>query len=52
MRILSININDFGGVNEHLMQYKYFHKKFQKECIDWRYWSKIDKHAVLELFLE
>ena len=34
MRILSININDFGGINEHLMRYKYFHEIFQKECIE------------------
>lgn len=52
MRILSININDFGGINEHLMQYKYFHNKLKRECIDWRGWSKINKHAVLELFFE
>lgn len=38
MRIMSLNINDFGGVTEKLMGQKIVNYQ-GKECIDWKYWE-------------
>lgn len=51
MRILSINMNDFGGTNNHLLEHKTYNAWTDRECIDWKYWSSIDKRNVFELFL-
>ena len=39
-RIMSINMNDFGGKNEHLMRHRYFNNRDRKYRIDWKYWAK------------
>ncbi|WP_147331576.1 endonuclease/exonuclease/phosphatase family protein [Dorea formicigenerans] len=39
-RIMSINMNDFGGKNEHLMNHRYFNNRDRKYQIDWKYWAK------------
>lgn len=49
MRILSININDFGGLENHLMEHKKYNAWVGRECIDWKYWSTIDKEGVTSL---
>ena len=51
MRILSININDFGGLENHLMEHKKYNAWVGRECIDWKYWSAIDKDVVFNKFL-
>lgn len=43
MRIMSINMNDFGGKNKHLMNYRYFSNRDQSRHIDWKQWSRHDK---------
>lgn len=45
-RILALNVNDFGGTNNHLMDYQYFNNRDRKRHIDWRGWAQIDKKAV------
>lgn len=52
MRILSININDFGGLENHLMEHKIFNAWLGRECIDWKFWSTIDKEEVVNKFLK
>lgn len=52
MRILSININDFGGLENHLMGHKKYNAWVGRECIDWKYWSTIDKEGVFNRFLK
>lgn len=37
---MSINMNDFGGKNEHLMSHRYFNNRDRKYRIDWKYWAK------------
>lgn len=37
---MSINMNDFGGKNEHLMNHRYFNNRDRKYQIDWKYWAK------------
>lgn len=51
MRIVSINMNDFGGTNNHLMEHKVYNAWVGRECIDWKYWSLIDKRNVFDMFL-
>ena len=34
MRLLSINMNDFGGSQEHLMEHKKYNAWLDRECID------------------
>ncbi len=48
---LSININDFGGLENHLMEHKKYNAWVGRECIDWKYWSAIDKDVVFNKFL-
>ena len=46
MIIISLNINDFGGTNEHLA----CHKKtnyYGKEVTDWNSWKKVSKTYVI-----
>ena len=45
-RIMSINMNDFGGKNEHLMSHWYFNNRDRKYRIDWKYWAKQVKKDV------
>ena len=40
-RIMSINMNDFGGKNEHLMSHWYFNNRDRKYRIDWKYWQNM-----------
>ena len=43
-RIMSLNVNDFGGKVYHLQEYKYFNKNKNKNCINWKAWSRmVDK---------
>lgn len=51
MRLLSININDFGGGKEHLMKHKKYNAWLGRECIDWKYWSSIDKKSCFDMFI-
>ena len=39
-RIMSINMNDFGGKSEHLMTHRYFNNRDRNYHIDWEYWAK------------
>ena len=52
MRILSININDFGGLENHLMEHKKYNAWVGRECIDWKLkplvkWLMIGCHLSL-----
>ena len=48
-RILSVNINDFGGKTGHLMNHRYFNNLDRRNHIDWKYWAKqFDKTEVWE----
>lgn len=49
MKILSVNINDFGGLENHLMEYKRTNY-YGKEVIYWEKWSMIDKSRQEEKF--
>ena len=51
MRLLSINMNDFGGSQEHLMEHKKYNAWLDRECIDWKYWSSIDKRCYFDMFI-
>lgn len=43
-KIMSINVNDFGGKSDHLLNHKYFSNYDRKDHIDWKYWGKkVDK---------
>lgn len=46
MIIISLNINDFGGVDEQLMRYKRINY-MGKEVINWNSWKKIDKTYII-----
>lgn len=39
-RIMSINMNDFGGKSEHLMTHRYFNNRDRNYHIDWEYLAK------------
>lgn len=52
MRLLSINMNDFGGSQEHLMEHKKYNAWLDRECIDWKYWSSIDKSCYFDMFIQ
>ena len=47
MLITSLNINDFGGTNEHLANYRKTNY-YGKEVIDWSSWKKIEKTIVID----
>lgn len=47
MKILSWNVNDFGGSEEHLMCYKKIDFS-GRERLDWGYWKSIDKTDISE----
>ena len=47
MIIVSLNINDFGGINEHLANYKRFNYKGDK-VTDWGAWKKIEKTTIID----
>ena len=49
MRILNLNVNCFGGSENHLMEHKKFNY-YGKEVIDWNSWSKIDKKKQVKDF--
>lgn len=51
MLIISLNINDFGGTDEHLAKYKKINC-FGKECFDWNAWRKIPKVHIIEWLKE
>lgn len=51
LRIMSINMNDFGGKKRHLMEHKYFSNRDREKHIDWLYWAKyVDKSETWEAF--
>lgn len=47
-RIMSLNVNDFGGKTSHLMNYRYLNENDKKYYIDWKAWAKIDKTKTWE----
>lgn len=48
-RILSINVNDFGGKTAHLMSHRYFNNRDRRYHIDWQYWAtQVDKTLIWE----
>lgn len=51
MKIISLNINDFGGIQNHLMNYRKVNGN-GKKVIDWSEWKKIDKSDVLNGLIE
>lgn len=52
-RIISLNVNDLGGVNNHLMNHRYFNNRDRKYHIDWKYWARhIEKKAVWDSLKE
>lgn len=49
--VLSLNINDFGGINHHLMEYKRLNWKGD-EVTDWDTWKKcVDKKGTCNAIL-
>ena len=38
-RVLSLNVNDFGGKTDHLMEHQYHNRRYNRDCIDWIYWA-------------
>lgn len=46
MLIISLNINDFGGTDEHLAKYKKINC-FGKECFDWAHGERFLKCILL-----
>lgn len=42
MLIMSLNINDFGGVDKHLVDHK-IDGRYGNKIIDWEAWKRIDK---------
>lgn len=53
MKILSLNLNDFGGNNDHLFEHKTFNTYLGKECIDWKYWRQcVDKKTTIDKIRE
>ncbi len=45
LSILSLNVNDFGGINNHLMEYKKLKRNGDK-VTDWETWSEsVDKNS-------
>lgn len=46
-RIMALNINDLGGISNHLMEHRYFNNRDRRTHIDWKYWARhIDKKVV------
>lgn len=50
MKILSINMNSFGGKTEHLMNYQYYSDRNRRYCIDWKNWAKLNKTKIWSSF--
>lgn len=48
--IMAINVNDFGGKKEKLMQHRYFSNRDREYHIDWKHWAQIDKTETWERF--
>lgn len=51
MLIIGLNINDFGGTDEHLANYKKINY-YRKECFDWATWRKIPKTHIIDKLKE
>lgn len=49
MKVLNININNFGGSEKQLMAYKKINNK-GIEVIDWKRWAEIDKTSQVDNF--
>ena len=47
MLVISLNINDFGGTNERLADYKRINYN-GKECFDWGAWRKVPKAYIID----
>ena len=47
MLIISLNINDFGGVNEQLANYRKINY-YGRTVTDWDFWRKIEKTIVIK----
>lgn len=48
-RIMSININDFGGKTEHLMEHRFYNNRDGRHYIDWKSWAEqFDKTEIWE----
>ncbi len=39
-RFMALNINDMGGIGNHLMAHRFFSKVDGRSHINWKYWSK------------
>ena len=44
LTILNLNVNDFGGISHHIMEYRKLNNQ-GKEVIDWVSWKNVDKKA-------
>lgn len=48
-----MNVNDFGGINNHLMNHRYFNNRDRRTHIDWKYWARyIDKKVIWDSLKE
>lgn len=47
MLIISLNINDFGGVNEQLANYRKINY-YGRTITDWDFWRKIEKTIIIK----
>ena len=48
-KVMAININDLGGISDHLMDHKYHN--CNRNYIDWKYWAEqVDKSATWNAF--
>lgn len=39
LRVMSLNLNSFGGKSEHLMSHQYYSNRDRRYHIDWKYWG-------------
>ena len=51
VKIIDLNVNDFGGAENHLMEYKTINCH-GKEVIDWKRWREVNKSIPLKRIFE
>lgn len=49
-KVLSINMNSFGGRDRHLMDCQYYNREYGQYRIDWEKWAQIDKTGTWKSF--